>query len=773
MAFSPNIVGFACHWCTYTGADLAGSLRCKYPPSIKLIRVPCSGRVEPEFVLDALFKGADAVFVGGCHFGDCHYKEGNYKTARRMELLKQVLPELGFEPERFRLEWISGAEGKKFADVMTEYTEQLKKLGPNPLKVKKDEVEEAEKVVVKLDGKDVEVEGSMSVYDLLQKEGKTFFRPFEIPQLEFIKNEDCPLINIVEVDGRIVHPKILKGLKVKDGMVINTRSKLVEEKLIERLTWLKEKENCYLVKLLQEFVACEAENAGLISMKEREKWNIEPWFSSPAIFYEPELCIRCQNCVETCKTVQSVEALAFVDEKGVILVDEARCTRCGQCIHACPMGKESGEVKVFKKAFGCETCPYSRPLGAIREVDDVMEVWKALKDPEKFVVVEFAPSIRASLGEEFGMKPGELVTGKIYAALRRVGFDKIWDTNFAADLTIMEEGTELVYRLVKAGILSKDELPIEVDEEALAEVSSSLPQFTSCSPGWVKFCETFYPELISHISSAKSPQQMFGAVAKTYAAEKLGIDPRKMVVVSIMPCTAKKFERTRSEMCDAFKYWLEKGVVKEEEKFQDVDYVLTTRECAKLLKMAGINLAEMPEEEADPLIGKYTGAATIFGRTGGVMEAALRTAYEIITGKPLEKLEFEELGTLEGIKTATIKLNGKAIKVAVAHGLGNARKICDSIKNGGEFASYTFIEFMACPGGCIGGGGQPIPTDRETIKARVETLNREDRQLPLRKSHENPEIKQIYADFLKKPVSTLAHHLLHTHYFDRSKELKS
>jgi len=628
-------------------------------------------------------------------------------------------------------------------------------------------------VVVKLDGKDVEVEEGTTVYELLQKEGKTFWRPFEVPQLEFIRNEDCPLINIVEVDGRIANPKILKGLKVKEGMVINTNSKLIEDKLTERLNWLKEKEECYLVRLLQEFVACEAENGGLISMEERQKWEIDPWISLPSILHDPKLCVRCQNCIETCKTVQSVEALAFDEEKGVVLVDEARCARCGQCIHACPMGKEIGAVKVFKKWFECELCPYSRPLGAIREIDNVKEVWEALKDPEKFVVVEFAPALRASLGEEFGMEPGTLVTGKIYAALRRAGFDRVWDTNFAADLTIMEEGTELIYRLVKAGIISKDELPFEVDEEVLEEVNSTLPQFTSCSPGWIKFCETFYPELIPHLSSAKSPQQMFGAVAKTYAAEKLGIDPRKMVVVSIMPCTAKKFERNRDEMCDAFKYWLEKGVVSEDEKFPDIDYVLTTRECAKLLKMAGINLAEMPDEGPDPLLGQYTGAATIFGRTGGVMEAALRTAYEIITGKPLEKLEFEELGTLEGVKTATIKLNGKEIKVAVAHGLSNARKICESVKNGGEFADYTFIEFMACPGGCIGGGGQPIPTNKETIKARVDALNTDDRQLPIRKSHENPEIKQIYEDFLKKPVSKLAHHLLHTHYFDRSKELKS
>ncbi|WP_353640742.1 [FeFe] hydrogenase, group A [Desulfonauticus submarinus] len=562
---------------------------------------------------------------------------------------------------------------------------------------------------------------------------------------------------------------MLKNLMVKEGMVIKTKSSLIEKKLNERLSWLKEKDNCYLIKKLQELVICEAENAGLISKEKIKEQKITGWISAPSILYDPELCIRCGSCVDTCKTIQTAEAIVLDKEKGIIL-DESKCVRCGQCIHACPMGKEINAVKVFKKAFGCETCAYSRPLGAIREIDQVQEVINVLQDPEKFVVVEFAPSIRASLGEEFGLEPGSLVTHKLYAALRKAGFDKVWDTNFTADLTIIEEGTELILRLIKAGILSKDELPpdLNINEHAIEEVSSALPQFTSCSPGWVKFCETFYPELIPNISSAKSPQQMLGPIAKTYAAKKLGIDPKKMVVVSIMPCTAKKYEREREEMCDAFKYWQEKGEVNN--KFQDVDYVLTTRECAKLLKILGIDLKKMPEEEADPLIGKYTGAATIFGRTGGVMEAALRTAYELITGTPLEKLEFEDLGSLEGIKKASIKLGNKEIKVAVAHGLSNARKICESIKQGNGFKDYVFIEFMACPGGCIGGGGQPIPTNPTTVKTRTTALNTDDKKCALRKSHENPEVKQVYSDFLKEPVSKLAHHLLHTQYIDRSKK---
>ncbi len=630
-------------------------------------------------------------------------------------------------------------------------------------------------VKVVVDGKEIEAEEGITVYDLMKNEGIEFWKPFEVPQLEFIRNGDCPLLNIAEVDGNIVNPKTLKQLKVKDGMVINTKSKQIEEKLTERLNWLKEKEECYLVRLLQEFVAVEAENAGFISLEERKKSTSEGWVSEPSILYDPQLCIRCKNCIETCRSVQTVEALSFDEEKGIIQIDEARCTRCGQCIHACPMGLETEEVKVFKKFYGCELCPYSRPLGAMREVDNTMKVWEVLKDPEKYVVVQFAPSIRVSIGEEFGLPPGEIVVGKVYAALRRLGFDRIWDTNFGADETIMEEGTEFIYRLIKAGIISKEDVKgIEIKDEILEKISDTLPQFTSCSPGWIKFCETFFPDLIPNISSCKSPQQMFGPTAKTYAALKLGIDPRKIVVVSIMPCTAKKFERAREEMCSAWKWLKENGHIPEDTpKFPDVDIVITTREFAKLLRMAGIDITKLPDEGPDTLLGKYTGAAAIFGRTGGVMEAALRTAYELITGKTLQKLEWEELETLDGIKVATIKLNGKEINVAVAHGLGNARKVCESIRNGGEFAKFHFIEFMACPGGCIGGGGQPLPTNFERIKARVDALTAHDRQLPLRKSHENPEIQQMYKEFFEHPISEKSHELLHTKYVDRSKELKT
>ncbi|WP_348981341.1 [FeFe] hydrogenase, group A [Salidesulfovibrio onnuriiensis] len=548
-------------------------------------------------------------------------------------------------------------------------------------------------------------------------------------------------------------------------MAVNVASDMVKSALAERRDWLESKGNCRMIQQIQEFVACEAANSGLVDLDERLQWDMEGWASEPSIVHDPALCIRCGNCVTTCNEVQQVGALAMDEEKGVVMADPGKCVRCGQCIHACPMAKESDEVLAFKKLFGCSSCTYSKPIGAISEQDQVGEVMEMLRDPEQTVVVQFAPSIRASIGEEFGMEPGTLAVGKLYSALKQAGFDKVWDTNFTADLTIMEEGSELLLRLAKAGVLDRNALPVKVEDAVFDHVQPSLPQFTSCSPGWVKFCETFYPDLNGHVSSAKSPQQMFGAVAKTYAAKELNIDAGKMKVVSIMPCTAKKYECAREEMQDASHHWGGDG-------YQDVDVVLTTRECARLFKALNVDLPSMPDSEADPLIGKYTGAATIFGRTGGVMEAALRTAYELVTGQALEKLEFEPLGTLDGVKSATVEVAGIPVKVAVAHGLKNCREVCESIRNGGEFKDYQFIEFMCCPGGCIGGGGQPIATNIETIKARTDCLNDEDKNLPLRKSHENPEISKIYGEFLSSPVSPLAHHLLHTEYVDRSSDIK-
>lgn len=604
-------------------------------------------------------------------------------------------------------------------------------------------------VGIQLDDRKIELESPVSVATLLSNQQKKLSHPHQCREQEWINNPRCPLVNLLEIDGAIVPLAVWADRLVHDGMTIRTKSSAIDAELKSRLDHLHDHQQCQFIRQIQEFVAAEAESRGLIEQEKRAAWKFEPRLSKPSIYHDPNACVRCQACADTCNTVQGVGALSF-DEKEGILFDDAKCTRCGQCILSCPVGFRK-LPNFISGLVGCQLCAFSRPLGAMREVDDTARVWDALQDKDKYVVVQFAPAIRATLGEEFGMPVGTLVTGKLYAALRRLGFKQVWDTNFTADLTIMEEGYELIHRLKNNG---------------------KLPQFTSCSPGWIRYCEIFQSDLIPNLSSAKSPQQMLGAVAKTYAAEKLGVDPRKMFVVSIMPCTAKKIEAAREEMDSAYRYWLEKGTVKSGENFQDVDVVLTSREAAKILKMGKIDLAAMPEESYDPLLGQYTGAAPIFGRTGGVMEAALRTAYEVVTGKPLEKLEFESLGTLEGVKSATVQVDGISLKVAVVHGLGNAKKVCDSVRDGGEFAGYHFIEFMACEGGCIGGGGQLIPTNTLVRKTRTGGVNRDDQEQPLRKSHLNPEVTQIYADFLHEPLGHLSHALLHTHYVDRSAAAK-
>ncbi len=599
---------------------------------------------------------------------------------------------------------------------------------------------------VHLNDQAIEIDAPSTVLALLRDRKPSFGRPAEFaPTIATINHRVCPLVNLVELDGRVMPLALAADRPLRDGMHINTRSPGVEKVLVDRLRRIRERGECEFIALFQEFAAAEAESAGLVELEERLQWRFEPRVSAPSVFHDPNRCVRCRACVDTCNDVQGVGALSYDETQGV-LFDDSKCTRCGQCIHSCPTGFR--KITDFAAGMlGCRKCAYSRPLGAMREVDDTPRVFAALESPEKYVVVQFAPAVRATLGEEFGMEPGTLVTGKLYAALRRAGFRQVWDTNFSADLTIMEEGYELIHRLNTGG---------------------KLPQFTSCSPGWIRYCEIFYPDLIPNLSTAKSPQQMLGAVAKTFAAERLGVDPRAMFVVSIMPCTAKKIEAAREEMDSACRYWLAKGAIRDEERFQDVDAVLTSREAAKLLKMAKIDLAAMPDEQPDPLLGQYTGAAPIFGRTGGVMEAALRTAYEVVAGKPLEKLEFEGLGTMDGVKTATVPVNGIEVKVAVAHGLANARKVCESVRSGGEFAQYHFIEFMACEGGCIGGGGQVIPTNALTRSARTGGVNLDDHGRALRKSHDNPEVAQIYKDFLQKPLGHLSHQLLHTTYVDRS-----
>jgi iron-only hydrogenase group A len=375
------------------------------------------------------------------------------------------------------------------------------------------------------------------------------------------------------------------------------------------------------------------------------------------------------------------------------------------------------------------------PVGALKEKDDTDKVWQALADPDKHVIVQTAPAIRVSLGEEFGESRGAIVTKKLPAALRRLGFDKVFDTDFTADLTIMEEGNEFLERLQHGG---------------------KLPLITSCSPGWIKFCEHYYPEFLDNLSTCKSPQQMFGAVAKTYYAQKMGIDPSKIFVVSIMPCTAKKFEAQRPEMNSS--------------GYQDVDVALTTRELSRMLKEAGIDVSKLPDEEFDDPLGISTGAGAIFGATGGVMEAALRTVYEVVTGKELQNIEFTSVRGVEGIKEATIDVDGTKVNVAVAHGLSNARKVLDRVKNGE--ANYHFIEIMCCPGGCVGGGGQPILSseerwDTDYREVRGNAIYEVDRSMKLRKSHENPAVQTLYKEFLGKPLSEKSHHLLHTHYTKR------
>ncbi|MDP2174266.1 MAG: NADH-dependent [FeFe] hydrogenase, group A6 [Candidatus Cloacimonadaceae bacterium] len=442
--------------------------------------------------------------------------------------------------------------------------------------------------------------------------------------------------------------------------------------------------------------------------------------SSLSIIRDVNKCIACGRCITVCNDVQTVYALTVADRGIAAHIDTAfgngmansPCVNCGQCTVYCP-------------------------TGALRERSEVDAVWDAILDPEKHVVVQEAPAIRVSLGEEFGMPLGSVTAKKMYAALRKIGFDSIMDTNFTADLTIMEEGTECVARL-KAG--------------------EKRPLITSCSPGWIKFMETYYPDLADCVSTAKSPMSMFGVLAKTYYAEERGIDPAKIVSVAIMPCTAKKFEARRPELRDS--------------GFQDTDYVLTTREFLRMIKEAGIDFANLKDADADEGMSFYTGAGTIFGATGGVMEAAIRSAYTLVTGEELEAIDIHAVRGLEGVKEATVPVPGFGdLRVVVAHGLSNARKVMDAVREGlkttGE-SPWHFIEIMACPGGCVGGGGQPYGNDIASRARRGLALYEEDRNLPVRKSHHNPEVLRIYERFLGEPNSPLAHKLLHTHYFKRS-----
>ncbi len=454
--------------------------------------------------------------------------------------------------------------------------------------------------------------------------------------------------------------------------------------------------------------------------------------TSSSIIKDDSKCIRCQRCVRTCSELQKVSAIA-VSGKGHNQkistfhdrpLSHVVCTNCGQCVNRCP-------------------------TGALTEKTYIDYVWEAIYDPGKHVIVQTAPAVRVALGEDLGYDPGERVTGKLVTALREIGFNSVLDTDFTADLTIMEEGTELLGRLKKA-LVDKDK-------------SVALPMCTSCSPGWIKFIEHKYPQLLPNLSTCKSPQQMFGALAKTYYADKRKLDPSEIVSVSIMPCTAKKFEANRPEMRDS--------------GYKDVDFVLTTRELAVMIKQAGIDFRALETDHYDSLMGESSGAGVIFGATGGVMEAAIRTAYELVTGKevPFKDLNISPVRGMEGVKEASLKiegcvedwkfLEGVELKVAIAHGLVNADNLMKKVASGE--ADYHFIEIMACPGGCIGGGGQPIPTNMTIRQNRIDAIYAEDMGMEIRKSHMNPEIVKIYKDFLGEPNSHKAHELLHTHYVER------
>lgn len=571
-----------------------------------------------------------------------------------------------------------------------------------------------------IDGLNVSVPEGTTILEAARTAG------IDIPTLCFLKdiNEagDCRMC-IVEVEGR-------RGFatsciqKVEEGMVVKTNSKDVSEArevVLDLILSNHHKDcltcvrngNCELQKLAQRYNKQDILYSGELCEHEID-------CGSPSIVRDFNKCVLCRRCVATCKKVQKIGAIdvanrgfnSCVSTVDNLSLNDVNCTNCGQCIMSCP-------------------------TGALREKDNTKDVWNLIKDEEKYVVVQTAPAVRAALGEEFGLPIGTNVTGKMVTALRRLGFDKVFDTNTGADFTIMEEANELLERLSNGG---------------------TLPMITSCSPGWVKYIEMNYPDQLAHVSSCKSPHQMFGALIKSYYAEKNGIAPEKISVVSVMPCIAKKFEANREQM--------------NVNGIKDVDYVITTRELARMIKQAGIDFTSLEDTTFDDPMGEATGAAAIFGTTGGVMEAALRTAYEKITGENLKEVNFEVVRGEEGIKRATVKIGDKEVKAVVAHGLGNAQIVMDEIKSGK--ADYQFVEIMACHGGCIMGGGQPIRSSKEraTIdirKLRADCLYSIDEKSTIRKSHENPVVLKIYDDYLGEVGGHRAHELLHTTYVKRNK----
>jgi NADH-quinone oxidoreductase subunit G/NADP-reducing hydrogenase subunit HndD len=576
-----------------------------------------------------------------------------------------------------------------------------------------------EKVNITIDGVKVAVDKGTTVLEAAKQIG------IKIPSLCHLKDINKPAscrVCVVEVG-----PKLLAScaLEAAEGMVVKTNTARVREarKTVVQLLLSNHKrectscvrsENCELQTIAKELNIRDIEFEGEIASSIIDN-------SSLSIVRDNEKCISCGRCIAVCSKVQTVNAIGWSNRGFDTRVapayerplGETTCVNCGQCIMACP-------------------------VGALSEKENIKDVWAALADPDKYVVVQTAPAVRVGLGEEFDLPMGTRVTGKMVTALRKIGFDNVFDTDFAADLTIMEEGTELLSRL---------------------ESGENLPLMTSCCPGWVKFVEHNYTDMLDNLSTCKSPHEMEGAMIKSYFAQKMDIEPSSIYVVSIMPCVAKKFENEREELSN--------------DGLQDVDVVLTTRELSQMIKEAGIDFKNLEDSEFDNPLGESTGAAVIFGATGGVAEAALRTVFEITAGKELDIIDYEVVRGIEGVKEANIELpNGKTIKAAVAHGLGNARKVLDMVKSGE--AKYDFIEVMACPGGCVCGGGQPIIDSRtlEDIDAKVErakAIYEEDKSLPIRKSHKNPYIKQIYDEFLGEPNGHKSHELLHTHYVEREK----
>ena len=577
-----------------------------------------------------------------------------------------------------------------------------------------------ELIQLTIDNVSVEVPAGTTVLEAAKKAG------INIPTLCYLKDINqigaCRLC-VVDTGARSLQAACV--LPVTQGMVVKTNTPEIREARkinLELLLSNHDKrclscgrnQHCELQKLCLDLGVEDGDRfAGSMN-----KYAIDDL--SPSIVRDNNKCVLCRRCVAACEKTQAVGVIGPVyrgfntsieSPWGMPLADMA-CINCGQCIAACP-------------------------TGALQEKDNTKDVWALLADPKKHVVVQPAPAVRAALGEEFGMPMGTLVTGKLAAALRRLGFDRVFDTDWAADLTIMEEGTELVDRMRNGGV---------------------LPMITSCSPGWIKFCEHYYSDFIPNLSTCKSPHEMEGAMIKSYYAERMGIDPKDIAVVSVMPCTAKKFEAQRPELSNG--------------GLQDVDVVITTRELARMIKEAGIDFVHLPDEDFDPLLGQSTGAGVIFGATGGVMEAALRTAYALVTGEELDQVDLKAVRGVEGVKEASIQVGDTTVNVAVAHGTANAAKLLDKIRKGEK--QYHFIEIMGCPGGCVTGGGQPIVSAQKRMECdprevRAAALYQEDASKPLRKSHLNPEIKALYDEYLGAPNSHKAHQLLHTHYTARPK----